>query len=172
LNRNFSTFFEQNKKNRIFRTFIYLELQLNQFSAKSGTKKFFTSLHSLHSLHFTTRTGAGGLGRFRIRYSKPFFLSLFSLAFFFSFLFFSFLFFFLLLFVFLSFFLSFFIFSFFSFLLFLFIFLRHPRHYYFTFFWHRESNWEQKVIQTPCEKGAFDFIFDAHVGFLKINPKV
>ena len=77
----FSTFFLQNQKTRKFRKFIYLELQLSQFSAKSGTKKFSLHFTSLTSL--TTRTGAGGLGRFRIRYSKPFFLSIF----FFSFLF-------------------------------------------------------------------------------------
>ena len=41
----FSTFFLQNQKTRKFCTFIYLELQLSQFSVKSGTKKFFTSLH-------------------------------------------------------------------------------------------------------------------------------
>ena len=51
----YSPFFEQNQKNRKFRTFIYLELQLSQFSAKSGTKKFFTSLH-FTSLHFTSLT--------------------------------------------------------------------------------------------------------------------
>ena len=97
----FSTFFEQNQKTRKLRKFIYLELQLSQFSAKSETKKFFT--FSLFT--FSLQRGQGGevyLGRFRIRYSKP--------SFFFSFLFFSFLFFFL------SFFLSFIIlFSYLSF---------------------------------------------------------
>ena len=44
----FSTFFLQNQKTRKFRKFIYLELQLSQFSAKSGTKKFFTHFTSLH----------------------------------------------------------------------------------------------------------------------------
>ena len=50
-------------------------------------------IHHSSSSSFIMRTGAEGVGRFRIRYSKPFFLSLFSLAFFFffSFLFFSFL---------------------------------------------------------------------------------
>merc|ERR1712208_133043 len=46
----FSTFFEQNQKTRKLRTFISFELHMIQFSAKSGTKKFFTSLH----FHFTS----------------------------------------------------------------------------------------------------------------------
>ena len=76
----------------------------------------------------STRTGRGGLGRFRIRYSKPssFFLDFFSFSFFlffylsffyyfifFPFLFFSFLFFFFFYLDFLSFFLSFFLIFFF-----------------------------------------------------------
>ena len=46
----FSTFFEQNQKNRKLRTFNYLELQLSQFSAKSGTK----ILHFHFFFHFNT----------------------------------------------------------------------------------------------------------------------
>ena len=46
----FPHFFLQNQKTRKLCTFISFELHMIQFSAKSGTKKFFTSL-SL-SLHF------------------------------------------------------------------------------------------------------------------------
>ena len=66
---------------------------------QKNQRTFFVSLHFM-------RTGRGGLGRFRIRNSKPFFLSFFFVSFFlfFSFLFFSFLVFVSFLFLFFSFF--------------------------------------------------------------------
>ena len=42
----FSTFIEQNQKTRKFRNFIYLELQLSQFSAKKKNLFFFIIIHS------------------------------------------------------------------------------------------------------------------------------
>ena len=50
----FSTFFLQNQKTRKLWKFTHLDLQVCQVSAKSETKKFFTSLHSLHFTHFTS----------------------------------------------------------------------------------------------------------------------
>ena len=43
----FSTFFDQNQKTRKLHTFIYLELQLSQFSAKSAKKKIFQNFKNL-----------------------------------------------------------------------------------------------------------------------------
>ena len=122
----FSTFFEQNQKTRKLRKFFWSwSFSVLSFS-EIGDKKI---LHSfIHSSSFIPRTGRVSLGRFRIRHSKPCFLSFFSLSFFhfFSFLPFLFLFSFLFFFVFFFFFnldfLSFFLFflSFFLFFLFLF----------------------------------------------------
>ena len=63
----FSTIFEQNQKTRKLRTFIYLELQLSQFSAKSAKKKsskiskfsliflrFFLQNHKTRKLRYLT----------------------------------------------------------------------------------------------------------------------
>ena len=43
----FSTFFLQNQKTRKLCTFIYLKLQLSQFSAKSAKKKIFRNFKNL-----------------------------------------------------------------------------------------------------------------------------
>merc|ERR1712115_573257 len=49
----FSTFFLQNQKTRKLRTFNLFELHLSQFSAKSGTKNFFTFTSLSLSLSLT-----------------------------------------------------------------------------------------------------------------------
>ena len=111
----FSTIFEQNQKTRKLRTFIYLELQLSQFSAKSK------NLFGLTSLHFTIKC-------------ISFFLFLLFFLFFHSFLsFFTYFYSSLLPYFILSFFLFFFVFFFFFFFFlcfFLFFF------FFFSFFFH------------------------------------
>ena len=79
------------------------------------------------------RTGRGGLGRFRIRYSKPFFLSFFLFFRFLFFLFFSFLFFYFLVFVSVLVFIS-FLFLFFLFFPFRFSFFFFYLFHFFHFF--------------------------------------
>ena len=79
----------ENSANLFILNYNWANFQRNRGQKNSSLFHFF----SLHFTSLSTRTGRGGLGRFRIRYSKPFFLFflfLVSFLFWFSFFFFCF----------------------------------------------------------------------------------